>query len=84
MLEALGVVIVAGLLAGWLAGLVTQGRGYGTARNIGIALAGAAIGLYLAASIGLVSPEGLAGRAIAAVIGAYVLLALVVRFRPQS
>lgn len=39
--------VVAGLIAGWLAGLVTRGRGFGCLGDIVLGLVGAFIGLLL-------------------------------------
>lgn len=39
--------VVAGLIAGWLAGLLTRGRGYGCIGDIVLGLIGAFVGLFV-------------------------------------
>ena len=75
------IVLLAGLLAGWLAGIVTRGSGFGTFGNILVALAGALAGIYLGAWIGFGGTGSLLGQAIAALLGAFGLLYIVARFR---
>src|SRR2546428_18707 len=41
------VLLVAGLIAGWLAGLFMKGRGYGLIGDIGVAVVGGAVGAWL-------------------------------------
>ncbi len=43
--------VVVGLVAGWLAGLVIRGGGYGLAGDIIIGIIGALVGGFLAASV---------------------------------
>jgi uncharacterized membrane protein YeaQ/YmgE (transglycosylase-associated protein family) len=43
--------IVIGLIAGWLAGLVMKGRGFGLIGNIIIGIVGALLGGFLASSL---------------------------------
>ena len=71
---------VVGGVAGWLAGLMVQGKGFGTIRNVIVGLIGGVIG---GAIIGFVNrntgidisvPSGWIGQIIVALIGAVVLL----------
>ena len=39
--------LVAGLIAGWLAGLLMKGNGYGLIGDIGVAIVGGAVGAWL-------------------------------------
>ncbi len=80
-LENLAVTVLAGLVAGWLAGIVTRGSGYGLAGNILVAVAGAAAGLYLGDWMGLAAPGALLGNAVSALLGAFGLLYVLARFR---
>lgn len=43
--------IVVGLIAGWLAGLVMKGRGYGIAGDIIVGVAGGLLGGWIASSL---------------------------------
>ncbi|MCS7050362.1 MAG: GlsB/YeaQ/YmgE family stress response membrane protein [Thermomicrobium sp.] len=66
--------IVIGFLAGWLAGLLTRGRGFGCLGNIAVGLVGAVVGGYLFQLLGLRGPAGFLGSLIVALVGAGVLL----------
>ncbi len=70
--------LAVGLVAGWLAGRVLRGRGYGTAVDLLAGLIGAAVG---GLSIGLLvaGDVGFWGSIVVAFVGACVLIA-VVRF----
>ncbi len=67
--------IAIGVIAGWLAGLVTRGRGLGLIGNILVALPSAFVGVYLIAGDGL--RTGLAETALAAFLSAFAVLALI-------
>ena len=64
-----------GLIAGWLAGEVTKGRGFGLIGNIVIGIIGAILGGILLGFLG-VNPGGFLGEVVQAFIGALVLLAV--------
>jgi uncharacterized membrane protein YeaQ/YmgE (transglycosylase-associated protein family) len=66
--------LIVGFLAGWLAGLLTRGRGFGCLGNVAVGLVGAVIGGYLFDSLGIRGPVGFVGSLLVAVIGAGVLL----------
>ena len=65
-----------GILAGWLAGLVWKGRGFGVLGNLVIGVIGSFLGSYLAGVFGL-RVHTMVGLIIAAVAGALILLLLV-------
>ena len=77
--------IIVGLIAGWLAGMIMKGGGYGLIGDLILGLIGALVGGWLFSLI-LPSAErsGLIGSIIVATIGAVVLVAIVrlVRGRP--
>ena len=77
--------IIVGLIAGWLAGMIMKGGGYGLIGDLILGLIGALVGGWLFSLI-LPSdePTGLIGSIIVATIGAVVLVAIVrlVRGRP--
>lgn len=64
-----------GLIAGWLAGELTRGRGFGVVGNIIIGIVGAILGGILLGFLGI-DPGGFVGEVIQALIGALVLIAL--------
>ncbi len=68
--------IILGLIAGWIAGLVMHGSGFGVIADIIIGLVGAVIGRWIFGFIGA-SPHGRIGYLAMSVIGAVVLVALV-------
>jgi uncharacterized membrane protein YeaQ/YmgE (transglycosylase-associated protein family) len=73
--------LVVGLIAGWLAGKVTTGRGYGLLGDLITGVVGAVIGGYLAAKIlGMADPiSGInLNTIVVATVGA-ILLTLVLR-----
>jgi uncharacterized membrane protein YeaQ/YmgE (transglycosylase-associated protein family) len=66
--------IIIGLLAGWIAGTVTRGRGYGCIVNVLLGLIGAFIGRWIFLKLGIVI-WGFFGTLAAATVGAVVLVA---------
>jgi uncharacterized membrane protein YeaQ/YmgE (transglycosylase-associated protein family) len=67
---------IVGIIAGWLAGQIMKGRGFGLIGNLVIGVLGAMIGGWLFGFLGL-SAYGLIGSILMAVFGAVVLLFLV-------
>jgi uncharacterized membrane protein YeaQ/YmgE (transglycosylase-associated protein family) len=74
--ESLLVVLLVGLVAGWLAGLIVRGWGFGLIGNIGIGVIGALIGFWLLPKLGIRIGAGLGAAIAAATIGALILLVL--------
>lgn len=68
--------LVIGGIAGWLAGTITKGRGFGLAGNLVVGVIGAMLGGFLFGLLGLTS-TGLIGSLVTATVGAIVLLYLV-------
>jgi uncharacterized membrane protein YeaQ/YmgE (transglycosylase-associated protein family) len=68
--------LIIGLLAGWLAGNIMKGRGFGLIGNLVVGVVGALIGGFLFRLIGLASTNVI-GSLITAVVGAVVLLLIV-------
>lgn len=67
--------LIVGLVAGILSSAVAGGIGYGLLGDIVVGIAGAFVGGWLFAQLGLASPfPGLAGTIFVAFIGAVVLL----------
>jgi len=69
--------ILVGLVAGWLAGKLIDGTGFGLIGDIIVGIIGAFIGNWLLAALGLFIGMGLIGAIISATIGAVVLLIVI-------
>jgi uncharacterized membrane protein YeaQ/YmgE (transglycosylase-associated protein family) len=65
--------IIIGAIAGWLAGRIVEGYGFGFIGNLVIGIIGACIGGYILPRLGII-PASTLGNLIAATIGAIVLL----------
>ena len=65
-----------GLAAGWLAGQVMKGGGFGVIGDIVVGVIGALLGGFLFRTLGVYPEGGLFGLLIVATIGAIVLLFL--------
>ncbi len=68
--------IIIGAIAGWLAGLLVKGYGFGLIGNIIVGIIGAAIAGFLASYLHLYT-ESTLGNIVAAVIGAIILLFII-------
>jgi len=68
--------IVIGLVAGWLAGVIMKGGGFGVVGDIVVGVLGALIGGWLFSKLGASAGGGLLGSIIVATIGAIVLIFL--------
>jgi len=69
--------IAVGLIAGWLAGKVMKGGGFGVLMDIVIGMVGAVIGGWVFGLLGIYSNGGLIGSVLVAFVGAVILLWLV-------
>jgi uncharacterized membrane protein YeaQ/YmgE (transglycosylase-associated protein family) len=68
--------IIVGLIAGWLAGQVMKGGGYGVLMDIVLGLLGGIIGGWVFGSLGIWPGGGLIGSIVVSFIGAVILVAL--------
>jgi uncharacterized membrane protein YeaQ/YmgE (transglycosylase-associated protein family) len=66
--------ILIGLAAGWLAGQLMRGGGFGLVGDIVVGVIGALLGGFLFSTFGVSTGGGLLGSLIVATIGAVVLL----------
>ena len=64
-------------IAGWLAGLIVKGYGFGLIGNIVVGIVGAFIAGWLLPQLGIVLGGGIVAAIINAVIGAVVLLVII-------
>ena len=69
--------IVIGILAGFLAGQIMRGKGFGLLVDLLIGIVGSFIGGWVFGMLGIFPGYGLIGQLIVAVIGALLLLFLV-------
>ena len=72
--ESLLVILFVGLVAGWLAGQIVQGTGFGIVGDLLIGIAGAFIGSWLLPQLGIHLGTGIISAIINATIGAILLL----------
>ncbi|WP_087643641.1 GlsB/YeaQ/YmgE family stress response membrane protein [Caballeronia choica] len=73
--------LIIGAVAGWLAGLLVKGGGFGLLVDILVGIVGAVIGGWLFSALGVSLGGGLLGSLLTAVIGAVVLLFAIRLFR---
>jgi uncharacterized membrane protein YeaQ/YmgE (transglycosylase-associated protein family) len=66
--------IVVGLIAGWLAGKVMKGGGYGIVVDIILGILGGILGGWLFGMLGISAGGGIIGGIIVAFIGAVILV----------
>ncbi|WP_334120586.1 GlsB/YeaQ/YmgE family stress response membrane protein [Limnobacter sp.] len=71
------VFLFVGIVAGWLAGMLVKGGGFGLLGDLVVGVIGAFVGGYLFNSLGVSSGGGLVGSIVVATIGAIVLLVLI-------
>jgi uncharacterized membrane protein YeaQ/YmgE (transglycosylase-associated protein family) len=74
--QSLLVILVVGIVAGWLAGRVMEGGGFGLIGDLVVGLLGAFIGDWLLPRLGIHLGVGLVALIVNAFIGAVVLLLL--------
>ena len=76
-IQTLIIWLVIGAVAGWLAGLIVTGYGFGLVGNIVVGIVGAVIGGWLLPYLGIFTGGDIIGVVISAVIGAVILLLLI-------
>ena len=75
--ESLIVILFVGLVAGWLAGKIVRGAGFGIIGDIVIGIIGAFIASWLFPRLGIHLGVGLVAKIIDSAIGAIILLLIV-------
>jgi uncharacterized membrane protein YeaQ/YmgE (transglycosylase-associated protein family) len=68
--------IIVGLIAGWLAGKVMKGGGYGVIVDIILGMLGGVVGGWLFGMLGISTGGGMIGSIIVAFVGAVILVAI--------
>ena len=76
-IESIIIMLVVGAIAGWLAGQIVRGFGFGLIWNIIIGIVGAFIGVWLLRQLGFSPFAGFIGSIVNATIGAVILLVIV-------
>ena len=76
-IESLIVFLIVGAIAGWLAGLVVKGYGFGLIGNIVVGIVGALIAGWLFPALGVSFGSGIVAAVIHSAIGAIILLVLI-------
>ncbi len=69
-------VIIIGILAGWIAGKIMRGKGFGLLGDLIVGVIGSLLGSFIFGLLGL-GAYGLIGRLVVAVVGAVILLWLI-------
>jgi uncharacterized membrane protein YeaQ/YmgE (transglycosylase-associated protein family) len=75
--ESIIVILFVGLIAGWLAGKIVRGTGFGIIGDILVGIAGALIASLLFPKLGIRLGTGLLSEIIYSTIGAIILLLIV-------
>jgi uncharacterized membrane protein YeaQ/YmgE (transglycosylase-associated protein family) len=70
-------VILIGILAGFLAGKLMQGRGFGLLVDLLLGIVGSFIGSWIFARLGIATTGGFIGQLLVSLVGALLLLFLV-------
>lgn len=75
------VILVIGAVAGWLAGLIFKGSGFGLLGNIIVGIVGGVIGGWLLPKLGIHISSGIGGSILISALGALALLLVVNVFK---
>lgn len=75
--EALLILLLIGAAAGFLAGVIVKGYGFGAIGNVVVGIVGAVFGGWLLPRLGLFAGGDIIGQIISATLGAVVLLVLI-------
>lgn len=73
--------IIIGAVAGWLAGNIMRGGGFGLLMNIIVGVVGALIGGWVFGLLGIGTGDGLIGSLITSLVGAILLLWVISLFK---
>ena len=76
--------ILVGLIAGWLAGKLMKGGGFGVIGDIVVGILGAVVGGWLFGTLGVSTGGGLLGAIAVATVGAVVLIFVVRLFKKKK
>jgi uncharacterized membrane protein YeaQ/YmgE (transglycosylase-associated protein family) len=82
--ESLLVILAVGLIAGWLAGQIMRGTGFGLVGDLVIGIIGAFIGSWLLPRLGIHLGGGLVAAIVTSITGAVLLLSILGVFGGRS
>ncbi|MDB5488293.1 MAG: GlsB/YeaQ/YmgE family stress response rane protein [Reyranella sp.] len=75
--ESILVILVVGIVAGWLAGKVVRGTGFGLIGDLLVGIAGALVASLLFPRLGITLGSGLISEILFSALGAIILLLIV-------
>lgn len=75
--------LIIGAVAGWLAGKITRGHGFGVLTNLIVGIVGAVLGGFLFGLVGMTT-VGLIGELFTATVGAVVFLFILRRMKSAA
>ena len=75
--QTLFVFLIVGAVAGWLAGVIVKGHGFGLVGNIIVGIVGAFLAGWLLPMLGIAIGGGIVAAIIDALIGAVILLVII-------
>jgi uncharacterized membrane protein YeaQ/YmgE (transglycosylase-associated protein family) len=82
--EGLLVILIVGVIAGWLAGQLVSGSGYGLIGDLVIGVIGAFIGTWLLHQLNIHIGSGMVAAIVSATIGAVLLMIILRTFRKRG
>ena len=82
--ESLLVILAVGIAAGWLAGQIVRGTGFGLVGDLIVGVAGAFIASWIFPQLGIHLGSGIVSAIVEAAIGAILLLAIIRLIRGRS
>jgi len=82
--ESLVLILVVGVIAGWLAGQLVRGTGFGLIGDLVIGVIGAFIGTWLLPRLNIHIGSGMVGAIVSATIGAVLLLIILRVFQKRG
>jgi uncharacterized membrane protein YeaQ/YmgE (transglycosylase-associated protein family) len=75
--------IIIGLIAGWLAGVIMKGSGYGVLSDIGLGIIGALVGGFLAGAIFGIPFTGFSLLSLVVALAGAIIVVAIVRALPR-
>jgi uncharacterized membrane protein YeaQ/YmgE (transglycosylase-associated protein family) len=75
--ESILVILIVGIVAGWLAGKVVRGAGFGLIGDLLVGIAGAFVAAWLFPRLGIRIGSGIVSEIIFSALGAIILLLIV-------
>jgi uncharacterized membrane protein YeaQ/YmgE (transglycosylase-associated protein family) len=75
--ESLLIILLVGLIAGWLAGKIVTGGGLGLIADIAVGIVGALVGSWLLPQLGVHLGSGILTKIVVATLGAVLVLLVV-------